>query len=75
MHYVYLLRSTVHPDKTYIGRTEDVDKRLAAHNQGDSKYTSRFKPWELILFLGIPSEEKAIELERYLPPCPLPLRA
>ncbi|NIU08656.1 MAG: GIY-YIG nuclease family protein [Phycisphaerae bacterium] len=31
MYYVYLLRSIPNPDQTYIGFTEDLKTRLAAH--------------------------------------------
>jgi predicted GIY-YIG superfamily endonuclease len=33
MYNVYLLRSIPNPDQTYIGFTEDLKTRLAAHNQ------------------------------------------
>ena len=66
MNYVYLVRSASRPDKTYVGHTDDVERRLAEHNAGDCDYTSRYRPWELVLFIGTPSREKALQLERYL---------
>ena len=66
MHYVYLLQSTERPDKTYIGRTDDVHRRLDEHNQGDCTYTSKYRPWKIVTFIGTPSPQKAIELEGYI---------
>jgi putative endonuclease len=40
MKYVYLLESIDFPEETYIGLTDDLRKRLAAHNAGQSKHTA-----------------------------------
>ncbi len=66
MHYVYLLRSISRADKTYVGLTVDFTNRLAQHNAGEVPSTSRFRPWTLIAYIAVPSQEKAMELERYL---------
>jgi putative endonuclease len=66
VHFVYLIRSVARPDKTYVGQTECVDARLAAHNAGHCLYTARYRPWELVLFIGTPFPDKAMKLERYL---------
>lgn len=42
--YVYLLRSTSHPDQRYVGLTGDLKKRLAEHNAGKSPHTSKYVP-------------------------------
>ena len=47
MKHVYLIRSVSHPSKTYVGSTEDLERRLNEHNQGKSEYTARFLPWTL----------------------------
>jgi len=60
MHYVYLLRSISNPDQTYIGFTEDLKTRLAAHNHGQSSHTAKFKPWELINYLAFKDRSKAL---------------
>ena len=64
MHYVYLLRSTARPEKTYIGHTDDVQRRLAEHNQGDCVYTTKYRPWEIVALLGTPSPKKAVDLDQ-----------
>ena len=65
MWYIYFLRSQSNPKKTYIGITQDVDRRVAKHNAGDSPHTARFIPWELMGSLAVPTKRKAIDLERY----------
>jgi putative endonuclease len=66
MHYVYLLRSTSRPNKTYVGMTKDVESRLKAHNDGLCPSTSRFSPWELVTYIAVRSEDHARILEQYL---------
>jgi putative endonuclease len=65
MHFVYLLRSTSRPTKTYIGMTEDVTSRLQAHNDGHCPSTIRFRPWELVTYIAVQSEDQARKLEQY----------
>ena len=65
MHYVYFLHSLSRLTKTYVGHTEDVNARLAVHNSGSVPSTARFRPWEIIAFLAVRDEQRAIELERY----------
>ena len=66
MYYVYLLRSIQNPDQTYIGFTENLKARLAAHNHGQSPHTAKFKPWELITYLAFKDKSTAIGFEKYL---------
>jgi len=47
MTYTYILKS-VNYSKTYVGCTTDLERRLREHNSGESTFTKRFKPWELI---------------------------
>ncbi len=35
-------------DRLYIGQTQDLEKRLAEHRQGDSFYARRSHDWELV---------------------------
>ncbi len=66
MYYVYLLRSELNPEKTYVGFTLDLKKRFKAHNAGQSVHASNFKPWKLETYLAFASEERAREFEYYL---------
>jgi predicted GIY-YIG superfamily endonuclease len=38
MKYVYLLESIDFPNETYIGLTDDLRQRVAAHNSGQAKH-------------------------------------
>lgn len=66
MYFVYLIRSVNNPDKTYVGYTKDLNNRLQEHNSGASLYTSKYKPWELVVYIGFRDQEKAIKFEKYL---------
>ncbi len=46
VYYVYVIKCDA--GRHYIGLTENIDKRLAQHNNGISKWTSRYKNWRLI---------------------------
>ena len=65
MKYVYLLESINFPGETYIGLADDLRKRLAAHNAGQSLHTKKFKPWRLVTYLAFSDEIKAVAFERY----------
>ena len=66
MKYVYLLESIEHPDQTYIGLTDDLRARLAAHNAGQSPHTNKFKPWRVVSYFAFANEQTAVMFERYL---------
>ena len=66
VRYVYLLESIAHPDQHYIGMSDDLRTRLAAHNAGQSSYTAKFKPWRLVSYLAFTDPDKARAFERYL---------
>ncbi|MFN3658428.1 MAG: GIY-YIG nuclease family protein [Pseudolabrys sp.] len=64
--YVYLLQSIDFPNETYVGLTDDLRGRLAVHNSGGSRHTSKFKPWRLITYLAFSNHDKAAAFERYV---------
>jgi predicted GIY-YIG superfamily endonuclease len=66
MKYVYILQSVEFPAETYIGLTDNLRQRLAAHNAGQAKHTSKFKPWQLLTYVASSDEQKAVDFERYL---------
>lgn len=66
MFYVYLLRSVRDPKQTYVGFTEDLKQRLAAHNAGKALHTKKFRPWLLETYLAFANESTARDFERYL---------
>ena len=64
MWYVYILKSTV-KDFTYVGSTNNLKRRLDEHNSGLSKATAPYKPLIIEAFIGVRTEQKARELEKY----------
>lgn len=47
MFYTYVLKSTV-AEKSYVGFTHDLERRIREHNSGKHSYTKRYAPWLLI---------------------------
>ena len=66
MHYVYLLQSLSADDQRYVGMTDDLKKRFAEHNRGESSHTSKFAPWKLVTYVAFSDKQKAKEFEVYL---------
>ncbi len=66
MKHVYLLRSLSNPRRTYVGLSDNPDRRLTEHNAGQSPYTAAARPWELIVTIGFQDERRATTFERYL---------
>ena len=64
-HFVYILQSL--KDFTYYkGYTQNLEKRLASHNNGESKYTSRKTPWKIVYYQELSSKTEALVRERQL---------
>ncbi len=65
MNYTYILRCA---DGTlYTGWTNDLEKRLAAHNAGTgSKYTRTRRPAELVFYEEFETKEQAMSREWHI---------
>ena len=62
MFYTYILRCS--DDSLYCGYTNDLEKRLKAHNTGNgSKYTRSRCPVELVYFEEYESKHDALSRE------------
>jgi predicted GIY-YIG superfamily endonuclease len=66
MTYVYLIESVYAKNRHYVGVTEDLHRRLAAHNRCESPHTSKFAPWNLVAYFAFAQEQTARNFERYL---------
>ena len=64
MFYVYVLRDN-ESGKFYIGRTEDLKRRIREHKVGHTHTTARYKEKNLIYFEGFISKKDALRRERY----------
>jgi predicted GIY-YIG superfamily endonuclease len=64
--FVYIIRSVNHPGRRYVGLSADVAARLDAHNAGQNRSTSRWRPWVLDVCIEFRTERLAMRFERYL---------
>ena len=63
---VYILFSTKY-GKYYIGQTADLKQRLIAHNKtSEGSFTSKFRPWSLMITIEVESRSIAMKIEKYL---------
>jgi predicted GIY-YIG superfamily endonuclease len=65
MHYVYILESAC-SQHFYVGLTAALKARITAHNAGQVKHTSKFRPWRLRTYVAFDSRDRAAAFERYL---------
>jgi predicted GIY-YIG superfamily endonuclease len=65
-HYVYILVSEADEERHYAGLTEDLASRVRAHNNGQVRHTSKYRPWRVETAVAFRSPEKAAKFERYL---------
>jgi putative endonuclease len=65
MYYVYAIKSQI-DGRVYVGFSDELNQRIKAHNAGQSKYTAKYKPWDLIFYTAFEHEKTAKEFERYL---------
>jgi len=65
MFVVYILKSKI-ARKSYVGFTNNIERRLREHNSGNHFYTKRYKPWEIIHKEEFENFEKAIKREKFL---------
>jgi putative endonuclease len=64
--FVYLLRSTQHPDQHYVGMTFDPTHRLAARDDNHSSGTAAGHAWRLVVMIEFDDARRARAFERYL---------
>lgn len=64
-YWVYVLYSDS-ADRFYIGISEDPDRRLASHNAGRSRWTSRYTPWRIVYRRRFPRITQARKFENRL---------
>jgi len=65
MYYLYILKSVNSP-KSYVGITDNLERRLEQHNQGNSFYTKRYAPWLIIHNEKYKNRDEARKREKYL---------
>jgi len=65
MYKVYVLKSKKYK-KSYVGMTNDLERRLIEHNSGQSTFTKRFMPWEVLYHEEFTEQQEAIKREKFL---------
>ena len=64
MYTVYILKSKKFK-KSYVGYTNDLQRRLDQHNSGQSEFTSKYGPWDLIYSEEYNLQTDALLREKY----------
>jgi putative endonuclease len=65
MYYVYAIRSTS-ANYIYVGMTNNLDRRLRQHNNGESRTTKPYRPFVLIYSEIAENRIAARKREKYL---------
>jgi len=66
MKYTVYVLSSLIIKKSYVGLTDNLQKRLKEHNLGQSYFTKRYKPWKVIYTELLDSLLEARKREKYL---------
>ena len=64
MFYAYVLQSLI-KGILYKGSTENLDARVAQHNNGLVAFTSKFRPWKLIYHETFTTRAEAMAREKF----------
>ena len=64
--YVYILQSVADPKRHYTGLTDDLEARLAKHNEGGVPHTAKYRPWILRTATAFRDRQRAAAFEQYL---------
>ncbi len=64
MYYIYAIRSLVR-NYLYVGMTNDLERRIKEHNNGENRSAKAYKPFELIYKETFNSRLEARKREKY----------
>ncbi len=65
MYYVYIIESMKNGSR-YIGISQNLKKRLAEHNNGETKSNKTKIPFALVWYCAFTDKYKAFAFEKYL---------
>ena len=63
MFYVYILKSLKDND-LYIGRTNNIDRRIKEHNSGKVSSKKSRRPFIFLKIIETDSERESVEMEK-----------
>ena len=65
-YYVYMLKSKSIKPITYVGYTNNIEKRILLHNSGKGAKFTRGRKWVIIYREKFKSKKEAISREYYI---------
>ena len=65
-YFVYMLKSLGKDPVTYVGYTNDLEKRINLHNNNKGAKFTRGRKWKLIYKEKLNSKKEAISREYYI---------
>ncbi len=65
-YYVYVLKTIVGKNFSYIGYTKNLKNRLKLHNEGKGAKFTRGRKWKLIYMEKYKSKKEALSREYFL---------
>ena len=65
MYYVYAISSRV-KNYTYVGFTNNLERRISEHNSGYNVSTKSYRPYKLIYVEAVETSKEAREREKFL---------
>jgi len=68
MAFVYILKSC-NFNITYTGSTNDLERRITEHNNGESNFTKKYMPWKVIYTEEYANLSEARRKEKYFKTC------
>lgn len=63
-YFAYILQSLKNGN-LYKGSTENLEKRLIAHNDGLVSYTRKYLPWVLVYYEEFATRSEAMKREKF----------
>ena len=64
MYIVYVLKSEI-ARKSYVGITDNLQRRIEQHNSGNSFYSRRYMPWKVVYTEKVEDRKVASKREKY----------
>ena len=66
MYFVYILTSLNEKNRSYVGLTQNIARRVNEHNTKQFNYTKKFAPWKLCAYIAFENKILAKNFEKYL---------
>ena len=64
--FIYILKSSTHPNKSYVGVTNSLPRRLRQHNgqlSGGARFTRAYRPWGFCAIFVVANRHDALSIE------------